>query len=330
MDNIYISFIQNSINNYLKNGITYDFVKDIKYFAKCRNMIAKIMDEIEEKTNNNKFCKKEDVIYFGMFRTDIIITPLSGRYQQSFLELCKNSCKEENNIFSKDIIENENVYTKIRYNFKESNKESIDVYDFLSEKCIIHTNPSNFNIIIKEISNLYSKYLNYKEDNGLDVVYFIKIIWLLSQATFFKRGSASITEMIMLYLANVKEKHNVSSIDNDIKKICNIKGIDLIALYNNYDEFEKIIKNNINSIAYSNTLIIKQENTLNIHDLDDFYYIILKSSKKDVKKYLLQDFIDIYISYNNLKNNLYNKSKEITSSGYISFVSELKNLFEDI
>ncbi len=336
MDILYDSFIQLSIENYMKNGNKMSIRSLLNEFAGSRQLIAKIMNSISDITNYQYFSKKEDLHLFGKKRKEELITPLGGRYKQSFLNLCYNIDNVENDFFIKVIHDNDKSFSKIHYQINDEKWKNGN--NILTTRCIYHTNTKEFDYIADSIQSRLDiiENFDYKQSITQDSILYIfdlisEIYWYLSQATYFKRGSASITEMIIKYvILYVNNRLNMCYKKDDIYfyRLYDLKGVDLLAIYNDLKEFKEKIKNMISSDIF----LLKKIQSVDCTrmSLENIYNLILTSSKILLKQNInsichkgeLDSFCDKLV---NCKKNNTDKNTHIKIINDIT--NNLNNIF---
>lgn len=334
MDILYDSFIQLSIENYMKNVNKMCITGLLETFASDRQIIAKIMNNISDITNYKYFSKKEDLYLFGKNRKEELITPLGGRYKQSFLNLCYHIDHIENGFFIKAICDDDKTFSKIQYQINDEKWKNGD--SILTTRCIYHTNTREFEYISKMIQNRLNDItkIDYNQYVTQDLILYLfsvisEIYWYLSQATFFKRGSASITEMIVKYLIlYINDKLALNYITDNIYfyRLYDLKGIDLLALYNNLKEFKEKLKN----IIIADMFLLQKIHCVGdvSMSLDNIYNLILTSSKLClIQSINNMDNKGQLVSFCNKLKNCKNNNKE---NNYIEIINDIANNLNNI
>ncbi len=324
IDTLYNSLIQSCIESYVQNIINQEELKIstndmLTVFSKCRRKIAYIMSTISDKLNYNYFCKKEDLKDFGVERNNIIITPLTGKYNKSFIELKgKQSSfisKDYNIKFAEDRINlySESAYRKqiklnnisLSYIHYEYNEEEFNKNPQLS-RCIYHSALDSKKELLKNYEDVCEK--DIKNESEF-YTYLLELIWILSQLTIFKRGSASITEMVVSAVSSLRiyilSKENINYV---VKK-----GVDLLAIYNDLQEFKNKCKNiTIISVDYR----LNKRICMSLEDLDNLHTKILTMSKEEIRNSISEFNINKdYSCFNSISTTEFDSNvKDITNS----------------
>lgn len=318
IDHLYNSLIQSSIENYIQNTIKsgseleFNVENMLKYFSNSRLIIAKIMDTISDKLNANYFCKKEDIEDFGAFRKecdDYTITPLNGRYKEAFFAW-RGGGVSNSEVYEKQITWNGHNLSKIYYVYNEDNKNE----DMIQLRNIQHAilYESNIkNCVMKHLSNL-SKDLFNNIQKFEDIC--LEIVWFLSQLTLFKRGSASITEMVHASIISIVERKY-----NKMAALKLFKGSDLLAIFNEKDEFMYKFKQMAPLYKKSSVDVY----SLSHEQLEDVRSFILTLSKKELT-YILH----LYYKSNN--PSIFSKDYKKPCDSFNSIVNDITNSLADI
>ena len=217
----------------------------LEYLGNCRKWIQKILEKAH---SGDKECS-----LFGKRRDKLLITPMDGRYKEIVdLSKCLNKSDGDLPYPIDTLYKNNNAYRQIMFEnipvsflYWESDSEFIENIESdenlnsnkLLYRCIVHTDPI-----------FHEELLDHIDFTDLKKTY-----WILCQACLFYRGSASVAEMMVSVIAG--------------KLLCNDYGLDVHALVNDYDSFDKKF-----------TLKFKENKSkpLKLEDLKLIYYKISK------------------------------------------------------
>lgn len=294
-----IAKIMFSINNSLKED-TFCKKEDIEDFGKWRNTddhdflitpfygkynnIVDMYNYLKHTVSLNNFefgSKLESVIESPnvviikkMYKSDPSIKiiqndEINGNLSILYYERDDNLIKSVEDIYPRsDIVENSLLY-----------------------RCVFHTESKSHLSIINHINKLVSTFSNDdKDSNSKNIGCLIEIFWFMSQASFFYRGSASISEMVLSVLYNVvrnKGKMCLSNEDKGIKIYATdiSYGSDVHAIVNDLESF-KIISDKIIKLDQNYYISDLNESDFSINDLENFAKNVEYKSKNEVKDIL--------------------------------------------
>jgi hypothetical protein len=181
-----------------------------------------------------------------------------------------------------------------------------------------HTTPAGDNLesakedAIKHISNFSKNLCKEKEEFEVNL---LKIVWILSQLTLFKRGSASITEMICTSIVSIVErKYSKTSASFNT-----FKGIDLLAILNDMDEF--IAKYKKIPVSQSNVRSTQPSSLTNMYNI---YKTILTLSKAELLCKLSANYMS------NSPASIFSKDYKPVESSFVCTVNDITNSLADI
>jgi hypothetical protein len=323
---LYTLLIQKAIENYMKYEIDYDNLDTmtiypiLNYFSKVRNVIAKIMFNVNTSLKEDTFCRKEDIVDFGNWRDkdghDLLITPFYGKYNKivnieehlrciisiddSSLEFMDES--PNITLIKKmytaspyiKVIKNNNVHGNLSILYYERDDNLIksieNIYpvsnlveeNSLLYRCVFHTESNLHENIIKHINTLITKSLSYNKKIAIFDIKecLFEIFWFLSQASLFYRGSASISEMVVTVLYNIFNRKN--KIVTDISYPVFSYGSDVHAIVNDLEIFKLMADSVIKFNVVGNEMNLKK-GEFSIAELEMFAENIEYKSKQEVK-----------------------------------------------
>jgi hypothetical protein len=324
-NDLYNFLIQKSIENYIKYKINYENVEIhsiLRHFSKVRNIIAKIMFNINNSLKEDTFCKKEDIEDFGEWRNkdghDLLITPFYGKYNNivnmeehlkctvsidktgvEFMEESPNIVlikKMYSSNPSIKVIQNNKIQGNLSILYYEKDSDLIksieNIYprtDLVEEnsllyRCVFHTESNLHQSIINHINKLISPFSNSNKEHREIYIHtsiecLFEIFWFMSQASFFYRGSASISEMVISVLYNV---FNHNKLKNNLYYLNFPYGSDVHAIVNDLETFKSLTENviKLNCTECETSLEMDE---FSIKDLEMFAKNVEYKSKREVK-----------------------------------------------
>lgn len=325
IDRLYDSLIHSCIENYVQYRIKQNFkpeeeidiVDMLTYFSETRLIVAKIMNTVSDKLNANYFCKKEDIGDFGAKRriNDCAITPLYGKYKEAFIKWKGEATNKDGlcDYYEKEIWWEGYKLSHIFYTWDET----MDECDKFNIRIVEHTTPVGGNLesakkhALNQISIISKNLCKDTAEVGNDL---LKIVWLLSQLTLFKRGSASISEMICACIISIVErKYSI------LCPFYAFKGIDLLAILNDMDEFLSkykkipVTRTSVDSIQPSSLI-----------DMYNIYDMILTLSKAEL---LCKLSINCT---NNSPASIFSKDYKKVERSFTCTVNDITNSLADI
>lgn len=323
---LYNTLVQRSIKNYLNykldTNVKLDIFSILDHFSKVRNIIANIMYKINNSLNESTFCKKEELNEFGKWRNlndppslkDLIITPFYGKYNKIVdigmylsngnefridlvmpspnIELIKKMYRSD---ASMKVIKHKNINGNLSILYYENDDDLIksieNIYprsEFAEEnsllyRCVFHTESYLHLDVINNINSLLNQ-VEPRETNLKECIF--EIFWFMSQASFFYRGSASISEMSISIIYNIfKNKLNADSeLKTNFYMPLFTYGSDVHAIVNNVEDFKNMADGliKLDNVVYLSETTYKDSYDFSIEDLEVFSEKISYKSKNEI------------------------------------------------